>query len=137
MLARAAVVVGHGGFGTTQGALVAGVPQVALPLFSFDQYANAERVAAVGVGVALVGDAPGTRPAADLVPYGPAETDGLAAAVRRLLEDDRYGTAAQALAAEVAALPDARIAVEQLRRPQSGSSSSAQACTTAGSRVTA
>ena len=47
MLSRASVAVGHGGFGTTQAALEAAVPQAVLPLFSFDQFANADRVAAV------------------------------------------------------------------------------------------
>ena len=33
VLARAAVVLGHGGFGTTMGAVAAGVPQVVVPIF--------------------------------------------------------------------------------------------------------
>ena len=46
VMLEAAAVVGHGGFGTTMAALASGVPQVVLPLFSFDQAINAERVAA-------------------------------------------------------------------------------------------
>ena len=51
VLAHAAAMVGHGGFGTTMGALAAGVPQVVVPLFSFDQIVNGEHVEAVGAGV--------------------------------------------------------------------------------------
>ena len=47
---HAAAVVGHGGFGTTMMALAAGVPQVVVPLFAFDQTINAERVAASAPG---------------------------------------------------------------------------------------
>jgi UDP:flavonoid glycosyltransferase YjiC (YdhE family) len=53
VLAHAAVMVGHGGFGTTVGALAAGVPQVVVPLFTFDQLVNGDRVAAVGAGVTM------------------------------------------------------------------------------------
>ena len=49
------VVVGHGGFGTTMMTLAAGVPQVIVPLFAFDQTINAERVAAIGAGEHVVG----------------------------------------------------------------------------------
>ena len=48
VLARAAAVVGHGGYGTTLGALAHGVPLAVLPLFSSDQWHNAERVAGLG-----------------------------------------------------------------------------------------
>ena len=50
MLRHAAAMLGHGGFGTTMGALAAGVPQVVMPIFTFDQVVNAEHVAAVGAG---------------------------------------------------------------------------------------
>jgi hypothetical protein len=43
ILAKASAMVGHGGFGTTTGALLAGVPQVVVPLFA-DQPYNAARV---------------------------------------------------------------------------------------------
>lgn len=51
VLAHAAAMLGHGGFGTTMGALAAGVPQVVVPLFTFDQVINGERVAATGAGI--------------------------------------------------------------------------------------
>ena len=47
-------VLGHGGFGTTLGALAAGVPQVVAPIFTSDQVINARHVAAAGVGRAVI-----------------------------------------------------------------------------------
>jgi len=41
----ASALVGHGGFGTTMIGLAAGVPQVATPVFSADQFLNAQRIA--------------------------------------------------------------------------------------------
>jgi len=64
VLAEASVVVGHGGSGTTLGALAAGVPLVVAPLFADQQY-NAARVAVVGAGVVSSLDA--IRPTIDRV----------------------------------------------------------------------
>jgi UDP:flavonoid glycosyltransferase YjiC (YdhE family) len=52
VLPLAALVVGHGGSGTTLGALSAGLPQVLIPQFA-DQFANAERVVAAKAGLAF------------------------------------------------------------------------------------
>lgn len=93
VLREAAVVVGHGGFGTTLGALVAGVPMVNVPLFTPDQHDNAAAVAAAGAGVAL--------------PGGPEAMAGLGAAVTGVLADDAARSAAQRVAAEIADLPPA------------------------------
>ena len=90
VMPHAVAVVGHGGFGTTMTALVAGVPQVVVPLFAFDQHVNAEHVSAVGAGVALA---------------GPEATGEVAGAIARLLSDPSYRQAAQTVADEVAALP--------------------------------
>ncbi|HEV7650943.1 MAG TPA: glycosyltransferase [Actinophytocola sp.] len=86
VLGRASAVVCHGGGGSTLGALAAGVPLVVVPLFAADQHINAHRVAAVGAGV--VTDVAGIRPALDAV-----------------LTDRSYRSAAQAVAAELAAQP--------------------------------
>ncbi|WP_244930394.1 glycosyltransferase [Nocardioides sp. W7] len=91
VMAQAAAVVGHGGFGTTMAALVAGVPQVVLPLFAMDQFVNADHVAAVGAGVT--------------VPGGVAGVDELPAALARVLQDDRYRLAARSVADQMAGLP--------------------------------
>jgi UDP:flavonoid glycosyltransferase YjiC (YdhE family) len=87
VMGRAAAMVGHGGSGSTLAALAAGVPLALVPLF-VDGPRNAARVAAAGAGIA-VGD-------------GAA---GLSAAVAALLDGRRHRRAAQAIAAEIAALP--------------------------------
>ncbi|HEY7073642.1 MAG TPA: glycosyltransferase, partial [Acidimicrobiales bacterium] len=88
VLARAELVVCHGGSGTTFGALAAGVPVVTVPMFA-DQFENARRVTAAGAGVtAADGDAP-----------------GIAAAVRRVMREPSYARAAGRIAAEMGAAP--------------------------------
>jgi UDP:flavonoid glycosyltransferase YjiC (YdhE family) len=52
VLEQAAVVLCHGGSGTTLGALAAGVPLVIVPLFA-DQPYNAAAVASAGAGIAV------------------------------------------------------------------------------------
>jgi UDP:flavonoid glycosyltransferase YjiC (YdhE family) len=89
---EAALVIGHGGFGTTMTALAAGVPQLVIPLFSSDQFVNAEQVDAVGVGLQLLGGV-------DALPEVPA-------LVRRLIDEPSYAAAARRVADEMAALPD-------------------------------
>jgi UDP-glucoronosyl and UDP-glucosyl transferase len=73
VLGEAAVVVGHGGSGTTLGALAAGVPQVVAPLFA-DQPHNAARVAVVGAGV--VSSLDRLRPSIERVVGDPRFRDG-------------------------------------------------------------
>lgn len=91
VLPHAAVVACHGGSGTVQAALAAGVPLALLPLFA-DQPHNAERVAALGAGVAVWGGAGAAR--------------DLGAAVAQVLADPGYGAAAARVAADVrASLP--------------------------------
>jgi UDP:flavonoid glycosyltransferase YjiC (YdhE family) len=85
VVAQAAVVVSHGGFGTTLGVLTAGTPLVVVPLFG-DQPQNAVRVAAAGAGVV-------------------ASVAGIRAAVERVLGDDSYRTTARRIADEMRSLP--------------------------------
>lgn len=92
VILHAAVVIGHGGFGTTMIALAAGVPQIVVPLFAFDQRINAERVAAVRAGIHLRD--------------GPASTAAIPAALTRVLTDPSYRDGAMAIAADIADLPD-------------------------------
>lgn len=100
VLPRAAAAVGHGGFGTTMGALAAGVPQLVVPLFSADQFLNAEHVSAVGAGLHL--------------PDGPADLAHLPALVTRLVTEPAFGEAARAVAAEMAGHPPVSAAVHLL-----------------------
>jgi UDP:flavonoid glycosyltransferase YjiC (YdhE family) len=90
LLAHTALVVHHGGSGTTLGALANGVPQLFLPQGA-DQFSNAEAVLEAGAG---------TR----LLPHEAGE-DAIAESAAALLKDDAVREAAGALAAEIAAMP--------------------------------
>ncbi len=99
---QAAVVVGHGGYGTTLGTLRLGVPLVVVPLFSVDQWANAAAVAAAGAGLAL-DDERATR---SVLAVPAAETLAeLAPAVRRVLDEASFRHAAAGIADAMRALP--------------------------------
>ncbi len=100
VLDRAALLLGHGGFGTTMGAVRAGVPQVVAPIFTTDQVVNARHVAGVGAGRAL-------DPGHDVVSRACAE-------VVTVLADPAYRTRARSVAAAAAALPAAADAVAVL-----------------------
>ncbi|QGN34821.1 glycosyltransferase [Microlunatus sp. Gsoil 973] len=100
VLAHAVAVLGHGGFGTTIGALAAGVPQVVVPLFTFDQVINGDRVAAVGAGVTTG--------------QGPGNVERGAAELPRLLHSPGYGEAARRVATALAELPPPSEAVPVL-----------------------
>ncbi len=101
-LAQASAVLGHGGFGTTMGALTAGLPQVVAPIFTSDQVINSRHLAAIGAGVAV-------EPGADVVSRACAEVAGL-------LERASYAASARLLADEIAALPRTARAVPVLER---------------------
>jgi UDP:flavonoid glycosyltransferase YjiC (YdhE family) len=114
VMPHAEAIIGHGGFGTTMLALASGVPQVVVPLFASDQFANAGRVEAVRAGVALQEDGVDDRPAGSLVPAGPAVLDRLPDAVLSALHDDGLRAGARAVAEEIAALPEAAACVPLL-----------------------
>ena len=99
-LAEASLVVSHGGAGTTLGALAAGRPLVVVPLFA-DQPPNARRVAEVGAGVLVEPLREGPSKAL------PSSIDAgaLRDAILAGLGDDAVARAAQAIAAEMRALP--------------------------------
>lgn len=87
VLAHAALVLCHGGSGTTLGALAAGRPLVIVPLFA-DQPYNAARAGIVGAGVV-------------------ASVDTVGRAVDRVLDDESYAEAARRVAEEMRVLPPA------------------------------
>ncbi|MFP5318078.1 MAG: glycosyltransferase [Acidimicrobiia bacterium] len=101
VMAHAAAMVGHGGFGTTMAGLAAGRPMVVLPLFA-DQPHNADRVEAIGAGIALRG--------------GPAAAAGLGEAVLRVVHERAFAEAAARVAAEMGALPPPSAAVTLIER---------------------
>ena len=90
LLPHCRVLLCHGGFNTVMGALALGVPVVCVPLGA-DQYFNAERCEALGAGVRL--EREGLTPSA------------VRAAVRNVLDDPSYAAAAEAIRAEIEALP--------------------------------
>ena len=98
---RADVIVCHGGFGSTLGALAHGAPLVVLPLFSNDQWANGEAVARAGAGITVADDA-SERKVLDLP--GSTTIDELAGAVTSILEDATYRREAGRVAAAMRAL---------------------------------
>jgi UDP:flavonoid glycosyltransferase YjiC (YdhE family) len=106
VLARAAAMVGHGGFGTTMGALAAGVPQVVVPLFAFDQVVNGEHVAAVGAGLTTGAEPGGAERAAEQLPG--------------LLASPAYAVAARVVAQALRDLPPPSAAVPYLTRLAAG-----------------
>jgi UDP:flavonoid glycosyltransferase YjiC (YdhE family) len=90
VLAHADVVVCHGGYGTTTGALSHGVPLVVTPIFA-DQLHNARRVVEVGAGLAL-------RPAESISAAAAAPLEGLGDRVRRVLGEPAFRDAARRIA---------------------------------------
>ena len=90
LLPRCDVVVAHGGSGTTLAALALGLPLLLLPQGA-NQFENAERCAALGVGIRLL---PEQVSAA-------AVRDG----VRALFDEPGYRNRAKQLAAEIERMP--------------------------------
>ena len=102
VLAHAALVICHGGSGTTFGALAAGVPVVVLPMFA-DQSANGRLVAASGVG-RVVEPLGGTEAA--MGRFGPDDVPAVRAAIEQTLSQDACREAAQRVADELSRMPD-------------------------------
>lgn len=101
VLQEADVVVSHCGSGTLLGTLAAGLPQLALPTGSPDQFRNADALVAAGAGLRLL----------------PAQVQASAVeqAVARLLDEPSHRAAAVRLSEEIAAMPAPAQAAEQLR----------------------
>ncbi len=85
------------GSGTVRGALAAGLPLVVMPVGA-DQPYNAQRVAAVGAGIAL------SKP----------DVAAVRAAIERALADTELRAGARRMAADIAALPPIEHAVDAL-----------------------
>lgn len=102
VIPHAAAVLCHGGSGTVLGTLATGVPMLVTPMFA-DQPHNAERIAELGAGLN--------------VPMSAATPDTVRDALTRVCEEPSFRSAAQAIAAEIAALPsidDAPAEIERL-----------------------
>jgi UDP:flavonoid glycosyltransferase YjiC (YdhE family) len=100
VLAHAAALLGHGGLGTTLGAVAAGVPQVVAPLFSFDQVVNGDHVASVGAGL--------------VVEPGPTAVTRAAGEIASVMGTESYAQSARRMATAVRDLPPAAAAVRLL-----------------------
>jgi UDP:flavonoid glycosyltransferase YjiC (YdhE family) len=98
---HAELVVCHAGSGTMLGALAAGLPLVACPLFA-DQTANSQILQATGAGVAVSGRA--TTPGG-LQSLGAADIVPLKHAIERVLKEPTYRRAAGRIADEIARQP--------------------------------
>ena len=105
VLGHADAMVCHGGSGSTLGGIAAGLPMVIVPLFA-DQPQNADRVAEVGAGVAVVPD----REAPE------AAVSPIREAIETVLAEPSYRERAAALAAESRAQPVVDEAVPLLER---------------------
>jgi len=103
VLAEAAVVVCHGGSGTTFGALAAGVPLVIVPMFA-DQPVNARLVSTAGAGLVVTSTDPRSMESISKVLQG--EVPRLRAAVETVLADESYHQAAHRIEEEMHSLPD-------------------------------
>lgn len=102
VMPEAALVVSHGGFGTTMTALAAGVPQLLLPLFSTDQDLNARGIAGIGAGLHVAG--------------GPSAVERLRSQVPRALDDAALRRRCTEVAAEIASLPAPAEVVTEIER---------------------
>jgi UDP:flavonoid glycosyltransferase YjiC (YdhE family) len=80
LMERAAVVLGHGGHGTTMRALRRGVPVVGIPAKGLDQAPNTRLVEAWGTGLALPPD---------------ADVAQIRTAVQQVLADDQFAAQAR------------------------------------------
>jgi UDP:flavonoid glycosyltransferase YjiC (YdhE family) len=103
VLARAEVVVCHGGSGTSFGALAAGLPLVVVPLFA-DQFANGTRIAVAGAGIVVD---TGTDRGGRTRPLDRRDARRIAEAIDTVLARASYRERARCFAAEMASAPSA------------------------------
>lgn len=113
IIEHADAVICHGGYGSVLGALTAGLPLVALPIFADDQRRNARRVAELGAGIALDGE---HRPERRMLDGpGPETFAELADALETVIREPGYRGAARRIAGAIEALPPVDAAVDLLR----------------------
>lgn len=105
VIRSADVVVCHGGSGTVFGAMAAGVPVVAVPLFA-DQFENGQRTAAAGAGVTI---SDGYRDASS-----PLRAATITAGIEQVLGAPNYRRAAVRIAANMANAPTVEEVLDEL-----------------------
>lgn len=99
VLGRVQAAIVHGGFNTVLDALEAGVPMVVVPI-AFEQPGTAARLYAAGTAV--------------VVPYRRLTRRKLRAALKRILEEPSFTTAAKRFADQLAGTDGAREAADQI-----------------------
>lgn len=110
VVAVADLVVCHGGSGTTNGVLAAGIPLVVCPLFA-DQTANAASIERVGAGIVVTSH---RRPTGSVASLDHDDIPALADAIASCLQKPAYRRAAQSIAAVIADTPTLDEAVRAL-----------------------
>jgi UDP:flavonoid glycosyltransferase YjiC (YdhE family) len=108
---QAELVVCHGGSGTVFGALAAGIPVVAVPVFA-DQFENGRRLARCGAGLVVESrrdTATGPRPV-----IGADDAPRITEGIEAVLASTAYRRNARRIAAEVAATPTVDVVVGTL-----------------------
>ena len=88
VLARADLLIFHGGSGSMQGALVAGVPMVVTPMFA-DQHDNAYRIEEAGIGRSV----------------STLSSHSISSTIERVLSDPKFASNARELALQIAEMP--------------------------------
>jgi len=106
----AAMVLCHGGSGTTYGALAAGLPIVVVPMFA-DQRTNAQLIAVAGAGI-VVGVGSKAEPGFRAIE--PSDVPRIRAAVLEVLANSSYPIAAQKVAQEISATGSASNCLDEL-----------------------
>ncbi|HLI25397.1 MAG TPA: glycosyltransferase [Acidimicrobiales bacterium] len=114
VLGHADLVVTHCGSGTALGALAAGVPIVAVPLFA-DQFENSRRIAAAGA--ALIAEAGRDQEGRTRGLMSDRDAPGVTAAIETVLGDPTYKRSAGLIAGEMAAMPAADAVLGRLPSP--------------------
>jgi MGT family glycosyltransferase len=114
ILARAALVVTHGGHGTAMRALRHGVPMIVIPGLAHDQAVIAALIAEWGTGIAMPGDVP-FGAAGNAAAISPEDAvAALHAAAATILATPSYRQNAQARAKALAGIDGAANAVKEI-----------------------
>ena len=109
VLAHAAVVVCHGGSGTTFGSLASGTPLVICPLFA-DQHHNGQLVQTAGAGLVIAGP---ENKRDGLRSLGPVDVAPIRRAIKRVLTEPTFRQTAQRISAELSTAPTLDDVIEQ------------------------
>ena len=102
LMPHCTAVVAHAGYGTSFGALSQGIPMVTVPIASSDNPLNAAQLAKSGAALAI--------------PEAERSADAVAAALRHVIDDQSYRTAAREMSQELREMPGPEAALHDLER---------------------